>query len=277
MNKHLTLRVVLCIVLLMVIGFTCSSVKASEYEYGTSFIQHDAYAASMPVTFNKKTDQLDRTVELLRALSDKCYPFVLLPNDDKLLTLKAADLTDWCYKNALNNMDNQDKQLVRTWFGGAYLDIKKLSNTVYSVLDNLGYTKNRKKTHDLLMETAAIESDMGLVVQQKGGPAQGIFQLVPATDRYTMKEIKKLNPEAYKKIMRYYNHSKSASWNRKYNVQYGAAVSLTYYCLVTKFQLDDKIRTRAARASLYKRKYNTNTYSYLIPRYLSRAEKHHLG
>lgn len=253
--------------LILIISIISSSTAKDNLMYPTT-------ADRFQLDYNWKSDHFNKTIDLLRRLADQCTPYALMTSSDIIVQFEQADLVEICYRKALQNLKREDDDLVKTWFGGKTIKKDKLSNTVYRVIDDLGYTVKRKKVHDLLMETAAIESAMGEVVKQKGGPARGVFQIIPSTDRYVNKELKKKDPVAYKKIMKYYDSNQSEDWNRKYNVQYNAAVSLSYYYMVTNYKLDDMISTRAVRASLYKKKYNTNTHAYLIPRYMQRASQY---
>lgn len=162
------------------------------------------------------------------------------------------------------------------WFGGSYLDKDLLSSTINQVIEDLNITSPEKKGKVLkfLLEIAAIESDLGLIVKQHRGPARGIFQIIPSTFDFVLKTLKKDHPEIYQTVMTYYAPDKSKDWNRQYNVKLGAALSLTYCYMMTEWKLETKLDTRKQRAIIYKKKYNTNTHAYLIPRYISRAEKH---
>lgn len=164
------------------------------------------------------------------------------------------------------------------WFGGSHLDKEELAITIDQVIDDLNITATTKKgkARKFLLEIAAIESDLGLIVKQHRGPAQGIFQILPSTFNAVLPKLKKEYPDLYQVIMGYYVSNQSKDWNQKYNVKFGAAFSLTYCYLVTKFELDSKLDTRAQRAAIYKKKYNTNDHAYLIPRYYSRAKKHEI-
>lgn len=168
------------------------------------------------------------------------------------------------------------KKTIDFWFGGAHLDKEVLSLTINQVIEDLNITSHEKKGKVLkfLLEIVAIESDLGLVVKQHRGPARGIFQIIPSTFDFVLKTLKKDYPEIHQTVMDYYVSEQSKDWNQKYNVKLGAALSLTYCYMMTKWELETKLDTRKQRAQIYKTKYNTNTHAYLIPRYISRAEKH---
>lgn len=54
---------------------------------------------------------------------------------------------------------------------------------------------------ELLMMTAAQESGLGKYLVQLKGPARGIYQVEPATERYVVGELQRRHPALYKKIM----------------------------------------------------------------------------
>lgn len=254
--------------------FLCASLSTLAISHATTYLNTtDSINKQLIDTFPQHK-RFDESRELMRILMDKCIPYVFLTPHTTQEEIMNNLYVQWCYTDTIDEMDDQKRSLIKSWFGGSYIDRKKLSSTVYAVIDEIGYTTNRKQVHDLLMETAAIESDLGLVTKQKGGPAQGIFQVIPPTEKYILKRMKKDNPVTYKKIMKYYDHNKSSTWNSRYNVRYNASLCLVYYYMATKYKLDSMIKTRAQRAALYKKKYNTNDHDYLIPRYHARAKKH---
>lgn len=266
MNNNFILKVLCTIVAITFFIFSAATAK----DYVESASDNDILRYIYP----ERTDQFEETINLLRKLTDTCTPYIFLTSADSIRQFEQEELLELCYRKALYELNKPDQDLVRTWFGGKAIEKKKLSNTIYQVIDDLGYTVERKKVHDLMLETAAIESAFGEVVKQKGGPARGVFQVIPATDRYVTKELKKKDPDSYAKVMKYYDKKQSLDWNRKYNVRYNAAVSLSYYYMVTDYNLDGLIATRPVRAALYKKKYNTNTHAYLIPRYMKRASQY---
>jgi hypothetical protein len=59
-----------------------------------------------------------------------------------------------------------------------------------------------KSAENLLMGTAAQESHLGTYLHQVGGgPAKGIFQMEPATERDLIKNYIRYRPELHKQMM----------------------------------------------------------------------------
>ena len=83
---------------------------------------------------------------------------------------------------------------------------------------------------DLLLITAQVESDMGYLLKQVRGPAQGVFQLEPATEKWLWQWLKKNKPELGDKIRKLRCEAHLGAHEAQYNLAYATAMAyLEYY------------------------------------------------
>ena len=167
------------------------------------------------------------------------------------------------------------KILVWSWEGGATVKKEQLAQTIEAVHERLSIIPKGSADHvALLMETSAVESNRGYVVSQKGGPARGIFQMEPATERCTLGWLKANFPKVHGEVMAFYDKSKSPEWNRTHNVPYNVAMSTVYYWRRMGDSLAKNITTLEDRAKVWKTHYNTYLGKGSIAGYIRKAEKY---
>lgn len=106
---------------------------------------------------------------------------------------------------------------------------------------------------ELLMLTAAVESRLGTYIKQVQGPARGIFQMEPATEKDLWDNYLKYKPNIVKDIQKYtLRHPDEL----RFNIAYAICMTRIHYlrCPETIPPADD-IR---ALANFWKKWYNTS-------------------
>lgn len=171
--------------------------------------------------------------------------------------------------------DKISKIIVWSWNGGSTIKTEQLKETIDAVQSKLSFIPEKNEHYIfLLLETSAAESLNGIFVKQKKGPARGIFQMEPETEKCTLKWLKNNNKEAYAEVMFFYERKKSPDWNRTYNVPYGIALSSAYYWRRLGDDLSNKITTLEDRAVVWKTYYNTHLGKGTVSGYIEKSKKY---
>lgn len=113
--------------------------------------------------------------------------------------------------------------------------------------------KNVVQWTRLILLTVVTESDKGRYTRQVRGPARGITQCEPATEREVLNWLKKYRPGTYERIRKLRVPARLRLHEAEYNTSY--AVALCYGVYVMR-KVNPK-GNRLALARLYKRHYNT--------------------
>lgn len=115
---------------------------------------------------------------------------------------------------------------------------------------------NSKKWVDLLMITAQIESDLGTLLKQVKGPAVGIFQMEPATEKSVWEHyLKVANKGLADKIRKLRVEARVGACNEmEYNVAYATSMAYTLYLWR---KVDPNSMTVEDMIAAYKKYYNT--------------------
>lgn len=115
--------------------------------------------------------------------------------------------------------------------------------------------KNSRKMVDLLMLTAQIESDLGHYYRQIKGPAVGIFQMEPATEKSIWNDYLKYRPALAQKIKNLRVKASLGSRELEYNVAYATAMAAVLY----QWRKVDftEIHSAMDMVNVYKEKFNT--------------------
>lgn len=105
-----------------------------------------------------------------------------------------------------------------------------VKRVIESTLIYLGIPKKDiPKWTELLLITSQVESDMGYLLTQIKGPAQGIFQLEPATERWIYTWLKDHDPELLKKIRSLRCEAHLGIHETQYNMSYAVAMAYMEY------------------------------------------------
>lgn len=160
------------------------------------------------------------------------------------------------------------------WSGNGSIPKKDLSETIYAVMRRMGIDHTHVGVHDLILETAATESDLGRVVKQVKGPALSIYQILPSTYELLLGKLKKKNKKLYDRIMLFYDNRKGELYNYIYNIPFTTAMCLYYYLDVTDNKLTSIVKDRETRAKLWKQKYNTEAGKGTVQIYLHKTNRH---
>lgn len=184
-------------------------------------------------------------------------------------------------KNRLYSVRYVDKQpskygkiLVWSHEGKKRVNKRRLSRTVYAVLDRVTFVPTSTKIHDVVMETIATESNMGYYVVQVGGPALSLCQIEPSTAKELEGWLKVNHKDVYREIREFWEYSKSDEYNYTNNVPYNIALCLAVYWWRTGYNLLDLCDTRQSRAATYKLVYNSVLGKNSTQRYISDAERY---
>ena len=127
--------------------------------------------------------------------------------------------------------------------------LKRLIDNTLSYLGERGNDWRR-----LLLLTICTESDMGALLRQVKGPAKGITQIEPATERETLSWLKKYRPGIYEKIHKLRVPARLDIHEAEYNAAY--AVAMAYSVYVMRKVNPARCSTRRL-AEIYKKYYNT--------------------
>lgn len=151
----------------------------------------------------------------------------------------------------------------------------KLYETILNVQSRLSVVPHNKDMAFLLLETAATESCMGSYLYQLSkGPARGIFQVEPYTEKDTLNWLKKYRHTTYLELMIFYREEYDAEWNRTKNVPYQIALVSILYWRRCHNNLVNSISTRERRAKLWKAKFNTYKGKGTIQFYFERSNQY---
>ena len=161
-----------------------------------------------------------------------------------------------------------------SWKGGKTLNQEKMRNTIKNVLSRLTYLPQSEDMVNLILETAAAESDFGYAVKQYNGVAESIFQIEPETWKFCEETLKKVSIRSWQQLRVFYNKKDSEEFNMINNIPYSIARCATVYYIKCGKQLPDLITTKEDRALLHKAVYNTVKGKSTVERYISMVDKH---
>lgn len=130
---------------------------------------------------------------------------------------------------------------------------RQLRNLIRSVLSYLG-EPNLAAWTQLIMITAATESDMGHYLHQVRGPAQGILQIEAPTERDVLDYLKMHRPKDYQKVKDLRCKAHLTANELTYNAAYCAAIC---YWIYRWRKVNPVNKTNDELIVEYKRFYNT--------------------
>jgi hypothetical protein len=108
------------------------------------------------------------------------------------------------------------------------IDKDQLRKLITGVLKDINHViPYSDSATELLMLTAATESNLGTYIMQVGGPARGIFQMEPATEKDIIENYAKYKPE-YMAIINKYK-SVDTEYNLTGNIPYQIVMSRLLY------------------------------------------------
>lgn len=126
-------------------------------------------------------------------------------------------------------------------------------NVIRSTLEFLGL--RREDWERLLMLTVCTESDMGRYLHQVKGPAKGIWQVEPETERTVLNWLEKREKGMYEKVKRLRVPARLDIHEMEYNLAYAVAVAVNVYRM-RKVNPHPKSGVEDL-ANIYKKHYNT--------------------
>ena len=142
-----------------------------------------------------------------------------------------------------------------------------LNRMIVSTLRYLG-EKNVKDWQRLILLTIVTESNMGCFTKQVRGPARGIVQIEPATERETLDWLKVHKPQLYKKIKDLRVPARLGIHECEYNNAYSIAMCYAVYLWRNVSPKGDT----TALATLYKKHYNTFRGKATVPGVLAKLD-----
>jgi hypothetical protein len=122
---------------------------------------------------------------------------------------------------------------------------------------------------NLLMGTAAVESNLGEYITQIGGPARGVFQMEPATHDDIVKHYLHYKPDLVEKIKEATGVNSLDSRHLTGNLYYAAAFARIHYLRVPKPlpNAGDLIELASYWKDYYNTKYGKGTTAKFINKY----------
>lgn len=130
---------------------------------------------------------------------------------------------------------------------------QQLRDIIQNTMKYLG-VPNVKKTTDLLMLTAQIESDLGHYYRQVKGPAVGVFQIEPTTEKSIWNDYLKYRKPLAKKIESLRTKTKIGSNELEWNIAYSSALA---HVLYRWRGVNPDTMTTAEMLEAYKKAFNT--------------------
>ncbi len=123
------------------------------------------------------------------------------------------------------------------------------------IRETLGFLgeKNVSAWTRLILLTVVTESDKGRYLRQVRGPARGITQCEPATEKEVLAWLKKHRPGTYERVRKLRVPARLRLHEAEYNVSYAVALCYGVYVMRRVNPKGDRL----ALARLYKKHYNT--------------------
>lgn len=156
----------------------------------------------------------------------------------------------------------------------------QLRGLIRETLEEVGLYS--KSAEELLMLTAAVESNLGEYIEQTKGPALGVFQMEPLThndimDRWLNAAPKSVRENVEKFLEKYMgnvgNHEDELAM--QYNLKYSILLArLKYYMIKAPLPPHDDVHQLAA---YYKQYYNTPLGKSTIPKAIEKYKRYVLG
>ena len=153
----------------------------------------------------------------------------------------------------LNEIDKLKEALKQSQGSTPGMKQSHLKDIISSVLVYLD-EKHVKDWTRLLCLTVATESDMGRLSKQVKGPARGITQVEPATEKETLKWLAKHHPKLHEKVHKLRIPAKLKIHEAECNVAYSIALAYSVYRMR---KVNPKGQSTESLAKLYKKHYNT--------------------
>ena len=171
-----------------------------------------------------------------------------------------------------------EKKFDDVWIhhGNKKLDIPRLKYEIFQIsktLPNIKYSKNLSK---LIVETIAVETNLGQTNYLKNDHITrnyGLGQFVLSTTKHILDVKKKTDIKTYNAIMKFYDNKMNLRDNVRKNVKFTIALQLEYYYMCDR-NISNKIATVRDRAKVWKKHYNTYHGSGTIEHYIAKANLH---
>ena len=166
--------------------------------------------------------------------------------------------------------------VILEWYGGQAMDRDALRRTIAYVTVNLkpDGSWSTQDVHNLLMETAAVETELGTIVRQQSGPALSVWQILGFNFVEIREYFAKYDPELLERAMAFYNEDCSEEWNRIHNIPWTAAITLLFYEKASRGTFAGRLGSLESRGQLWKKLYNTRLGKGTVQGYINRARQY---
>lgn len=150
--------------------------------------------------------------------------------------------------------------------------IPHLKRTIGAVLEHLQAPKKQRTGWErLILLTIVQESGAGAYTRQVRGPARGIVQVEPATEREALAWAKRRQPALYERVKALRVPARLDIHEAEYNTAYAIGVA---YIVYTMRRVDPSGKNAEALARIYKAKYNTAKGKATVPGVLRRLKEY---
>lgn len=163
------------------------------------------------------------------------------------------------------------------WDGGKPIDKDKLEETILYLIDRLDIQQYLPSLHthnfkDLILETCAVESNLGSLIKQVNGPALSIYQIEPNTYNFIDNLLKTKYKNIHNKTKYYIDLTKPQMHTRMTNIPHATVACMVYYLYAAGDKLLSNITTREQRANIWKIHYNTHLGKGTVESYLQKSK-----
>lgn len=235
MAKELKNYVVM--ILLVIIGIELTSLYFMGKEY------------DQILNNQQQMSRMESEIKLLSKLLGEAREDV--KKEEQRLEKKVAGISLESIDNKLNQILDHSDNI--TLYQGMHRG--QLRTLISKVITYLGENDVDRWT-DLLMITAQLESNLGWLVKQQKGPAQGIFQVEPETEKSIWKVFlaDNRNPNLANKIRKLRFEANLGLNEMQFNTAYATAMA---YCIYKWRKADPSKMSILDLVVTYKKSYNT--------------------
>lgn len=152
------------------------------------------------------------------------------------------------------------------------IHIPHLKRTISATLEHLQVPKKQRTGWErLMLLTIVQESSAGAYTRQVRGPARGIVQVEPATEREALDWAKRRQPALYERVKALRVPARLDIHEAEYNAAYAIGVAYVVYVMR---HVDPSGKNVEELAHIYKAKYNTVKGKATVPGVLRRLKEY---
>ena len=186
------------------------------------------------------------------------------------VNLLTATVTSELRSMRIAEWELQDEEIIMP------MNVRQLRELIRETLESVGLYS--RSAEELLILTAAAESNMGEYIKQVNGPARGIFQIEPATFRDIMERWLPTRSKEFRERVAAFESTfigMRSPDTLVYNLKYSILVARLFYLRFPEPlpRHDDLM----GLASLWKRRYNTHLGAGTVAGAMKKYERYVLG